>query len=242
MVYGDRRADVLEFEQPYAEASLPIAVRAGISRAALPVLRKRRPDLPERPLEISHDELSLNVQHSVPSPPQRHIPARIGRNPALMIPTIDLDDEPRLGRDQINDETVEHAATAANQYISDQLGQAHADYELYRNASAAGNRFGAQFFYDRAMTHLGYAIHVIQDAACPAHMGFQEWNGRDPIGMALHTLRESRPRTPGNRAIRDAMGGTRWAFGSMISGRTFDPAIDRTTGTLRAEVAGTGSR
>ena len=98
---------------------------------------------------------------------------------------------------------------------------------------------GARAHYDQAMGHLGKAIHVIQDAACPAHMGFQRYTG-NPAGTVWHTIQESRYPSAGTAARRALEGGTRWAFDAMVSGQTSAPALDPGTGRLQVGVSNQG--
>ena len=77
---------------------------AGPSVRRLPV-PERRSNARDGRWQVAHDELGLEPQDGVPSTCQRAVAPAIG--PLLVIAAIDLDDEPQLGGEQVDDEPTE---------------------------------------------------------------------------------------------------------------------------------------
>lgn len=60
-------------------------------------------------------------------------------------------------------ESIQKAKENANKYVRDQIRRA-------QELNKAGRRCAA-------LTHLGLAMHAVQDSTSPTHNGFQTWNG-----------------------------------------------------------------
>jgi len=63
---------------------------------------------PHRPREVAHDELRFEPEHAVPRALERPIAPRIGARALLVVAAVDLDDEPHLRREQVDDVPAEH--------------------------------------------------------------------------------------------------------------------------------------
>ncbi|MBI1744415.1 toxin [Candidatus Acetothermia bacterium] len=74
-----------------------------------------------------------------------------------------------------------------------------------------------QYLRDKAMEHLGNAIHTLQDATSPAHEAFQTYHP-DPISAAGHAMKEFQYPNSGTRERARLEAATRWGFEMYKSG------------------------
>jgi len=58
--------------------------------------------------QVAHDHLRLKPQHGVPRASERTVAPRIGFCSLLVVPAVDLDDEPQLWNEQVGDVLAEH--------------------------------------------------------------------------------------------------------------------------------------
>jgi hypothetical protein len=59
------------------------------------------------PIAVAHHELCIYAQDMVAEPNERPVAPRIGGLPRAMIRAVDLDDEPELRREEVDDEPPE---------------------------------------------------------------------------------------------------------------------------------------
>ena len=131
------------------------------------------------------------------------------------------DQQKEVDKDQKASQSFEHSMTGLEKGQTLQMekaqfiAQTEAFIRSHLTAAINARIAGSE---TEAFTHLGQAIHPLQDATSPAHRGFQPWSYNESIwAMTVHVAKERV--YPDDASDKDQVaeratleGATRWAF------------------------------
>jgi len=89
-------------------------------------------------------------------------------------------------------ETIDQAQTDYNNFVSNSEDAAtNLQVQFWQQQTPDSEPSGIDGVSGDALSKFGLALHAVTDSTSPAHIGFQEWNWQDPMGVLDHVQTES---------------------------------------------------